>query len=114
MAAVAGNFSLGELLNATAAGQNHLYHLLLTSKGAEARTMRKISEPRPWPQSRPRKRYGLRGVDLSAAIGTDPPLKGAGETFRPRQEAANIFSAAAHGGRAAGPRYAPPLDPKLQ
>ena len=109
MAKVAGNFPVRALLNATAPGRNHLYHLLLTSKGAEARTMQKISEPREGPQSQPRKRYGLRGADLSAAIGTDPPLKGAGDTLRPRQEAANIFSAAAHEGRAAGPRYTPSL-----
>ena len=54
MATAADYYSLGELLDTSAAERDHLYQLLLTSKGSWRRAMRRISEFRSRPQTQTR------------------------------------------------------------
>ena len=76
--------------------------------------MRQIPESSAGPQpARPKKQSSFQEPDVFTRIHANLTLRGVGEIPRPRQDAANLCSAASHERGAVDPAYTPILAPEL-
>ena len=106
--------ALEDLLGTSVTGRDRPSTLLLSRRGALAHFLPKISNHRAsLRQSQPERKQNFREIDFFGTINSNQAFKGVAEILRPRPEAANLSSAAAHEAKPAGPPYTPFLVPNL-
>ena len=97
----------GDFLETAVSERGHVYPLLRSSGPSWGRAMLKIPHSRAGPHAaQPKYAGSLQEVNVRT-------LRGIGEVLRPRQEAADLFPAAAHEAGTAYPPRTPPLEPQL-